>query len=68
MSSIPGFLTVHEAAARLKRSHGQVTRYIKTGRLAARKIGASYLIEEKSVAKFDPPPRGNPNFGRRRLA
>lgn len=62
MSAIPGFLTVYEAARRLKRSHSQVTRYIKSGQLAASKVGASYIIREEHVDEFTPPPPGNPAF------
>lgn len=62
MSTIPGFLTVYEAARRLRKSHAQVTRYIKAGHLPARKIGTSWLIEKKDLDGFIPPPRGNPAF------
>jgi excisionase family DNA binding protein len=60
MSAIPGFYTVHEAAAVLQRSHSQVCRYIRNGQLSARRIGRELLIGYDDVKNFTPPPIGNP--------
>jgi excisionase family DNA binding protein len=65
MSQIPGYMTVIEAAREIKRSHAQVTRYIKAGLLAYKSVGTQYLIPEKAVESFECPKRGNPNFVKR---
>lgn len=65
MSAIPGFCTVEEASGRINKSQSSVLRYIRTGRLPAITVGKSWLIHEDAIAKFVPPPIGNPNLLRR---
>ena len=43
------YLTVGEAARRLERSIEQVRRYLREGRLAGRRIGQQWFIEEAAV-------------------
>ena len=62
MSAIPGFLTAEEAAVVIGVSHAQVTRYVKDGKLPAKKVGQVILIDETDAKSFCRPPRGNPNF------
>lgn len=59
---IPGFVTVYEVASRIGVCHSQVTRYISSGQLAAKKIGNQWFIRERDVKAFRRPPRGNPSF------
>jgi len=66
IATIPGYFTVAEAVQALHRSHSCVCNYIQNGTLKARRLGREYLIEEKSVKEFVPPPRGNPNFVKRK--
>jgi len=65
VSEIPGFLTVAEVADRLRVSHSQAARYIRDGKLPAKKIGNTYLINETDLQSFSRPPMGNPNLQRR---
>jgi excisionase family DNA binding protein len=62
MATIPGYLTVSEAADVIGVSHAQVTRYITEGLLKSSKIGRQYLIHEADAKNFQRPPRGNPLF------
>ena len=50
-------LTVPEVARRVGRDPETVRRWIRSGRLAARKIGTQYVIEEGDLdALYDDPP------------
>ena len=62
MSKIPGFLTIQEAADRLKVSHSQAARYVRSELLKAKDLGNQYLIPEQAVADFQRPEKGNPAF------
>ena len=62
ISMIPGYYTVREAAAVLKRDRSAIARYIRAGLLPAVDLGAFYLLEQDPVHKFRPPPPGNPKF------
>ncbi len=48
------YLTVAEAARRLSRSIEQVRRYLREGRLAGRRIGQQWFIEEAALASWRP--------------
>ena len=47
-------MTVAEAARRLNRSIEQVRRYLREGRLAGRRIGQQWFIEEAALAAWHP--------------
>lgn len=65
-SSIPGLLTVKQAAKILKRDESLVRRYIREGKLEAETLGWSYVIREPALRAFAKQDRrpGNPNFGK----
>lgn len=65
MSSIPGYLTISEAAEVIGVDGSQVRRYCIDGKLPAVKVGKSWLIKREDVKKFDRPPMGNPNLIKR---
>jgi len=48
------YVTVAEAARRLNRSIEQVRRYLREGRLAGRRIGQQWFIEEAALAAWRP--------------
>jgi len=48
------YVTVAEAARRLGRSIEQVRRYLREGRLAGRRIGQQWFIEEEALAGWRP--------------
>lgn len=62
MSSIPGYLTLTEAAAALGVSHSQCSRYVAKKLLEAVSIGNQKLVKEESLDGFEKPPVGNPAF------
>ena len=59
-----GYVTVAEAARRLGRSIEQVRRYLREGRLAGRRIGQQWFIEEEAVAGWRPGRSGEAVGGR----
>jgi excisionase family DNA binding protein len=65
-STIPGFLTVKQAAEILDRDESLVRRYIRKGDLPAESLGWAYVIRESELKKFSKKDRrpGNPNFGK----
>lgn len=46
-------LTVPEAARRVGRNPETVRRWIREGRLAARKVGTQHVIEERDLVPFE---------------
>ena len=50
--SIPGLLTVVDAARELGRSTEQVRRYLREGRLSGRRLGGQWFIEESALTTF----------------
>lgn len=46
-------LTVPEAARRVRRNPETVRRWIREGKLAARKVGTQHVIEERDLAAFE---------------
>jgi excisionase family DNA binding protein len=48
-------LTVREAALRVGRHPETVRRWIREGKLAARKVGMQHVIEERDLAAFEGP-------------
>jgi Helix-turn-helix domain len=50
--SIPGLLTVADAAHALDRSTEQVRRYLREGRLKGRRLGGQWFIDEKALTDF----------------
>lgn len=62
MSSIPGYLTVTEAADVIGVDGSQVRRYCIDKKLAAVKVGQQWMIKRDDARKFERPPAGNPNF------
>jgi len=51
-ASIPGLLTVADAAQALDRSTEQVRRYLREGRLKGRRLGGQWFIDEKALSDF----------------
>jgi excisionase family DNA binding protein len=49
-----GYVTVTEAAERIRRSIEQVRRYLREGKLAGRRIGQQWFIEEAALASWYP--------------
>jgi excisionase family DNA binding protein len=49
-----GMLTVPEAARRVGRNPETVRRWIREGKLVARKVGTQHVIEEDALAAFEP--------------
>lgn len=47
-------MTVPEAARRVGRNPETVRRWIREGRLAARKVGTQHFIEERDLEALDP--------------
>lgn len=64
MSTIPGYLTVDEVAARLKLEHSQVCKFIRKGEIKGSKVGNQWLVKTSDIAGYKKRPRGNPNFKR----
>lgn len=64
MSSIPGFVTVDEAAGIIGVHRSQISRYCTSGKLPARKVGNQWLIKRDDAKRFKRPPVGNPEFQR----
>ena len=50
-------LTIEEAARRLKRDPELVRRWIREGRLEARKVGSAYVVSPSVLRRFRPPAR-----------
>jgi excisionase family DNA binding protein len=63
-SRIPGYVTVAEAAEKLKLDISMVRRYCQDGRLVCAKMGGNWLIWEEDLEAFERQPPGNPNWGR----
>lgn len=64
--AIDGFYTVKEASRIIGRSESIVCRYIRMGMLPAVAAGKTWLIRERHVHEFTPPPMGNPNLIKRK--
>ena len=70
VSSIPGFLTVSEAAELIGVDGSQIRRYCIAyeekgpgeGRLRGRKVGQQWMIHREDAKKFKRQPAGNPNL------
>lgn len=62
MSTLPGIVTVYEAAEMLEVSHAQAARYVRGGSLPATKIGNQWVIKEQDVKNFKKPAVGNPKW------
>lgn len=65
VSSVPGYLTVAEAAVIIGVDDSQVRRYCIDGKLPAVKVGQQWLIKAGDARKFERPPVGNPNLVQR---
>ncbi len=48
-------LTVPEAARRIRKNPETLRRWIREGKLPAKKIGTQHLIDERSLDAFDEP-------------
>ena len=57
MSAVPGFVTLKEAAERLRVSHSRVASFVRQGRLQAVSLGQQKLIPESALSAFR---RGKP--------
>lgn len=68
MAAPPGLLNVYDVAQRLEVSHASVYRYIEKGQLEVVAEGCQKFIRESDLAKFQPRPRGNPNFSQGKKA
>jgi excisionase family DNA binding protein len=53
-------LTVPSAASKLGRNPETIRRWIRSGRLRARKVGTQHVIEETDLAAAAEPPRSLP--------
>lgn len=62
VSSIPGYLTISEAAAIIGVDGSQVRRYCIDEKLPAVKVGQQWMIKRKDAENFERPPVGNPNL------
>lgn len=62
VSSIPGYLTVSEAATVIGVDESQVRRYCIDRKLPAEKVGQQWLIKSEDAKRFVRPPMGNPNL------
>ena len=60
MSAIPGYITIHEFAARLNIQHSMAARYVREGRITAVTIGNQKLIPIEAVATFERRRPGRP--------
>lgn len=47
---LKGYITVQEAALKIKRSTEQVRRYLREGKLEGQRIGGQWFIRESAVA------------------
>lgn len=65
---MPKMLTVEAVAAALHVSDQTVQRYVREGRLPAKKIGRRYLIPEDAVEAMLEPERTPPEDGGEALA
>lgn len=52
MSKEPTFVTLNEAAERLGVHYMTAYRYVRTGRLAASKVGAEWQVDERELERF----------------
>jgi hypothetical protein len=66
IETIPGYVRLERAAEIIGVSHAQVWRYIDAQQLDALKIGKTYLVRETDAKNFQRPPRGNPDFLRKK--
>ena len=57
------YVTVNEAARRLRRSIEQVRRYLREGRLPGRRIGQQWFIEEEALVRWRPERRAAGRVG-----
>lgn len=55
---IPGYIVAEEAAQMLGVSKNRLHQYIREGRLAAIRVGKSYLLQAEDVARFKANPTG----------
>jgi excisionase family DNA binding protein len=65
VSSVPGYLTINEAAEFLGIDPSQVRRYClgdAQAKLPAIKVGNLWLIKKSDLYKFHKPRVGNPTF------
>ena len=62
MSSIPGFVTIEEAAAIIGVSRVSVHRYCQSGQIGAVQVNRVWLIPADRAKSFERIPVGNPNF------
>lgn len=53
-------ITVPEAARRVGRDPETIRRWIRSGKLRARKIGTQHMIEEEDLVEIDAPDRSLP--------
>ena len=66
VAELQDYLLLKEAAELIGRSRRQVAQYVQDGRLPAVFRGGRYFVLRSHAASFSPPPRGNPNFRRRK--
>ena len=67
MATIPGYMTIQEAAPIIGVSEATVTRYCQGEMLSgAKNLGKQWIIPARSVKNFKKPPRGNPTFLRQK--
>ena len=60
METPRGYVEVTEAATRLGCSAATVRRYLVAGRLAGVKVGTTWLVAERSLARLARPNLGRP--------
>ena len=65
-TTLPGYIRLEEAAEIIGVSHSQVWRYIDEGLLDALVFGNTHLVKRDDARNFERPPRGNPDFRRKK--
>ena len=67
MATIPGYMTIQEAAPIIGVSEATVTRYCQGELLkGAKNLGKQWIIPSRSVKTFNKPARGNHAFLRQK--
>lgn len=67
MPKLPGYLTIKELAESLDVCHSTAASYVREKLIkGAVNLGGQKLIPQESLAKFQKPKAGNPNFRKRK--
>ena len=66
VADISEYVTSIQAARIVRKSRNQVLKYVRDGLLPGIRLGQHVLIPRDALRNFQPPPRGNPGFRRRK--